>query len=607
MTGVWKSQRFDAEGSSTAPGILRQLGRPALDEFVLLVRESAQNSWDARRPGRKVDFTLRLERLGLRSGAWRDALLPSPSENTASQLENALSSDSWLLTVSDRGTYGLGGPIRATERPLPGERTDFVQFLRNVGEPRDVRLGGGTYGFGKGVFYRASSARTIIASTNALTSAGEQRRLMGASLGEDFYDSTGVRYTGRHWWGRVGDDGVVDPLLGSEATSTSEDLGLPRFESGSTGSDIAMVGINIGLDGPEAVTATPERLANHLASAILWNLWPKVEGVAPLDAPAMSFHVLVEGEEIGPPDPNAVLSLAPFVAAFHALSDGSFEKYERSSTPRLTAGRFAVAMSASGLAETSLAASAKPFDGAPHHVARMRQAGLVVDYLPGPPSPDPLFCYAGVFEASAEADPFFSAAEPPTHDAWNPEGLERNSRLVVNGAREFIRKSLSRRFGSLAQPANTSSTDGLGRASQRLSRLVSDVTGTGAAVASRSDPRERSGSTPVIPKAVITGEPWISELGDGIAVFVRVFVPASSNGTHGHLDVVLGGGGRETSAPLGAFVPSIKGWLRTDDPAIWVEGATLEPSNQDADWLLVGDFDDGIVTRFRVDQRVSKE
>ncbi|WP_173041125.1 hypothetical protein [Phytohabitans flavus] len=44
--------------------------------------------------------------------------------------------------MSDRGTVGLGGPLRAGQRPSDSERPDFVQFIRNVGEPSDHEFGG---------------------------------------------------------------------------------------------------------------------------------------------------------------------------------------------------------------------------------------------------------------------------------------------------------------------------------------------------------------------------------------------------------------------------------------------------------------------------------
>ncbi len=79
MSAQWWSQPFAEEGSATAEGIINQLGRPALDELTVLVREAAQNSWDARAGTDTVDFTVRVARLGDLASAWTDRMLPAPA------------------------------------------------------------------------------------------------------------------------------------------------------------------------------------------------------------------------------------------------------------------------------------------------------------------------------------------------------------------------------------------------------------------------------------------------------------------------------------------------------------------------------------------------
>ena len=46
-----------------------------------------------------------------------------------------------------------------------GEPRDFVDFVRNIGQPPDKDLGGGSFGYGKAAFYIASRARTILVDT----------------------------------------------------------------------------------------------------------------------------------------------------------------------------------------------------------------------------------------------------------------------------------------------------------------------------------------------------------------------------------------------------------------------------------------------------------
>ena len=90
MKRGWWSQRFAPEGSAAAEGIAKQLGIPSLDPLTVLVREAAQNSWDARRRDlAAIDFRISLKRLGGDCAAWRRYLLPAPDGRSAIALETA--------------------------------------------------------------------------------------------------------------------------------------------------------------------------------------------------------------------------------------------------------------------------------------------------------------------------------------------------------------------------------------------------------------------------------------------------------------------------------------------------------------------------------------
>ena len=44
----WLSQRNDPMGGMSSRGYLNILGRPSLDPLIVMIRESVQNSWDAK-------------------------------------------------------------------------------------------------------------------------------------------------------------------------------------------------------------------------------------------------------------------------------------------------------------------------------------------------------------------------------------------------------------------------------------------------------------------------------------------------------------------------------------------------------------------------------
>jgi hypothetical protein len=600
MKPAWWSQPFAEEGSAAAEGIVKQLGRPALDELTVLVREAAQNSWDARRPGHDVHFSIELGRLKEAAPIWSQNLLPVPPGADMHELENSLLPDSIMLRVSDRGTAGLAGPIRAGVRPKPGEQNDFVQFLRNVGEARDTEFGGGTYGFGKGIFYRLSRCASILVDTSTSEGAPNSRRVMGAALGNSFYDANDRRFTGRHWWG-VNVNDIPDPVLGQDAATLASALGLPGFADGSTGTDIVIIGARIDSEDEDvSITETLTSAGQLIASSILWHLWPKMLST---DGEArMVFKVTVEGNEIAIPDPREHPELKPFADSYDALRAGDALAYTRSRDPRV-AGFLKVTL-APDLRSDGLNV-AKPFEGAPHHVARMRVADLVVDYLPGPLHHDALLSYGGVFRATEESDAYFAEAEPPTHDDWVISALHGTAKGVVQHSRIFIMRELARLFGT---PGSTAADGrpGLGKLASRLSRLAPQIGGGGATEISDAAGSKGTGGgrrTGERRSARILDQPKLMVFNQTPYIVARVLVPASDLPIicSATCDVVLDGGGKESTAFVGAVVPEIIQWAPTNGgPAI--SGPAIKLNFQeDSEWWVYASYVSDAVTRIEVE------
>ncbi|MEU8003156.1 hypothetical protein AB0B66_18515 [Catellatospora sp. NPDC049111] len=633
MSARWWSQPFAPEGSAAAEGIVKQLGRPSLDPLTVLVREAAQNSWDAHLPDGVVDFGVDVRVLGDAADAWRRFLMPGPAGESNVELDKALRPDSVVLVISDRNTAGLGGPLRAGERAREGQTPDFVQFLRNVGEPSDHKFGGGTYGFGKAIFYRLSRAGAILVDTNTAEGGPNGRRLMGAALGHSWYQGD-QRFTGRHWWGQVAPDGVPDPILGAAADVVAGALGLPGFADGRTGTDIVILAADLGLTGPEsdARERSPHEAATFLASSILWNLWPKM--IRDEQGRHMRFCVGVDGSAVPVADPGGFDELAPFVEAMQEVRAGRAAVYSRTVPPRI-GGSFAMALGAAGgdVGTRALVAAAKPFEGPSRHVARMRVAELVVDYLPGSPHPDSRLAYGGVFKASEDADALFASAEPPTHDDWVPKGLTGAARGVVLGARAFVQKQLEEKLG-LGPQSGGAGGQGLGQLSVLLAGVVpariavptqagagSDtdgsgpVTGVGAATSAGPGPGVSGGGVggPGAGGGVTLrrgGKPRVNgtpvlQVHQGRSFLVApVKVPGAdvARVLRAGVDVVVEGGGRETEAPLGAAVPQIIEW-RSVQAGVVVQGdSVLVPAGDESDWLVYATHVADAVVRFNVSQ-----
>lgn len=615
MTGWW-SQRFAAEGAASADGIAKQLGQPTADPLSILVREAAQNSWDARDTvDGAVDFTLELRRLGESAATWRDVLLPGPEADSMLTLSDGLRHDSYVLVISDRGTRGLGGPLGADERPAGDVVPDFVQFLRNVGEASDRPHGGGTYGFGKGILYGCSSVRTILVDTHCRHDEGRPRRLMAAALGPSFHNSADIRFTGRHWWGTVEDE-VPFPVTHTAAATISARLGLPGFDAEQFGTDIALLGFELGEieDRGERRARTPQEAARFLVSAILWNLWPKMGSAE--RAPMMRFRVLIDGVDLPIPAPQDVPELFPFVKALDGLRLGEGRVYARSRAPR-DAGRTQLVLTTAdprnGAPPPPEVGAAMPIEAPLHHIARMREPELVVDYFAGPMHPDPLFAYAGVFRASTEADPLFAASEPPTHDDWVYSGLQGSAHGVVKLLRGELTRAVEDKFPRLGGGLQVS-VEGLGRLSSRLAGLIPTLTGSGVGAGladDRPDPKRSGGGGSRRGgrrrRASLNGDPRVRISGDGPVVEASVGVPGGDDSIEvfATVDVSLGSGLEPAQeAPLGAARPEILGWLSPQ--GAWHPGAIVHiPPHESGTWTVRARYLPDAAVRVSVGSRVS--
>jgi hypothetical protein len=581
VTTRWWSQRFPPEGSAASEGIRRQLGTPRLDPLAVLVREAAQNSADARAGERPVDFTVSLRHLDsdIRS-RWTDALLPEPIGDGSLGLAACLADESSvMLTVSDRNTTGLGGPLRADE---VGEDPDFVNLVRNIGEPRDKEFGGGTYGFGKGILFTTSSVGVVVVRSHCLWRGRVQSRLIGAALGHSF-QADGVPFTGRHWWGTVGIDGVLDPLLDDDADRTAYDLGLPPYDGPEAlGTDVVILGAHLGHSHHESDDEAPrdvETAADYIASSMLWNLWPLLSAVG--GRPAMTCRVVTATRTLEVPDPVSVPRLWPFVMALRAIEAGDAKSIMRRQPTPLTTGSFHAVTSVSPNRRDWRDAAA-PFTGPARHCALMRQAGLVVTYLEGPALPGDDEQYGAVFRSSRTADEAFAAAEPPTHDAWVTHGLPEIDRRTVEAALRGVRTRLAEIAAAApAGPSTVATQPPLGHLAQRLGDLVAPAAisqpGEGKPAANASGGRGASrGSRPAVAVtqpptlAIVDGEPLIVttvEVGDsGETLWLTADAVVA-------LDV-----GNEAEPPTGAASPYVVE-MRSDDVQVPGDRVRLRPSD----------------------------
>ncbi len=623
------SEKFRPEGGAIAQAMTKALGTPRLDNMSVLVRESVQNSWDARRRDRKsqtVEFDAKIERFSksqletLRNVVFSDCPGSHP-------LEAELKGEVRRLVLQDRGTVGLGGPVFMEPLKNEGQPRNFLRFFRLFGRDAEVGPAGGTYGYGKAVFFNASKASTIIVHTKSLEEDGTtEERLMGMSLWKPNQKNM---ETGRHWWGvNVSrHKGLVAPVVGKEAAKLASAIGFEGFGRDETGTSIMVLAPRLDVPRKEPVIPGSEKGEIELAakclaeSMVIW-FWPRMIGAVD-KAGFLKFRVSVDGQDISLPDPRKVAPFSTYALALDNLIAHTQRKETvppphkvdevRSERPSARLGWISLSRSpvrprpdwsVSKLEGHVLAEQLSQPDGEAgrlHHVALMRDQGQVIRYLPGREYPDEAVEYAGVFVVDgdpASVNQAFAQAEPPSHDDWTPEYLQDDwfRRYVRIGLKEIKRKTES--FAEMGHiVALGGAQDPLGALSSELGELITAI-GSGAQPKSKTGGGGGgggggAGNTPgrsSTSGVEVTNEGTL-ELWEGVPAFAISF-RLQMDGKKGPSElqanprVLVAGGARETEAPIGAEEPKVLAWCGPEGRI--VKKKTLKVKSKDSgDWRLI--------------------
>ncbi len=643
MTLTRYSEPYLATGGLAAEGVLNQLGRPDIEPLEVLIREAIQNCWDARREAEqsiRVEIARRQLDAGTVAQVAEEILVdPPPDLPLADELHPGMA----IMHFADFGTAGLTGPTRADRVTEEGPR-NFVDFVRNIGQPPDRDFGGGSFGYGKAAFYIASRVRTIVVDTLCETADGLERRLIASALGTN-HTQHGRAQTGRHWWGVI-IDGVPEPVTGDDAARLARVLGLPDREGRQgLGTTVAVIAPGVEPDGVTDVMG-------FVAEAVAWNFWPKMVSTRGGVQATIDFRLFDNGTPVRVPDPRTHPRLRGFVEAMDRLraeTDGDddptvIDQPVASERPIQHLGRIVIQKGPVAPADLvegrPVPQGARATARAVHHIALMRNAELIVKYLPGPEPTTGRFGYSGVFRCSLDTDQAFRSAEPPTHDDWIPRAvLDRRERVFVNVALDRIRRACREAAGYgvstalLTEGANIP----LGEFADGLARLMPGFDGPGARrSAPRASSRRRRNApgaranvgvapevwvdggpppptnvgqpengaslqpveatpdlaTPALPRPVlrVAGEPEPAIAGDGTSV-MRYPFELRAHGNRVRLSATVqvmtnDGESVESEPPRGWVAPDARAWI---DPAgVEHTHATVEPLRDTSDgaWVV---------------------
>lgn len=618
-----QSERFSPTGNLSSKGVLNQLGRPQHDVLTVLVRETAQNSWDAREPsGDRVHYAIQGWNMqGRALTPLRELVFQDAPDNLGLREALLAASDHRghagaaglsVLAISDRGTVGLGGPTRA-DLVAEGQPRHFVNLLRNVGQPNERQQSAGTYGYGKAAAYLASTVHTICVYTRWRGPGQPESRFIAAALGPDYRikqdrPDRGL-YTGRHWWGRYRGN-IVEPILNAEADELAAALKLPGFEPDEFGTTLLIL-------APQFGERSPEQAMRFMSLSFLWSFWPTLlsrgEGI-----PVMAPHFQWEDTLIVTPDPTEYPPIHGFVQAMQNIQSRAvgdqdlFSRLVEIDCQRpikhlgvLSLHRFQVQDQPAVDVGGDVDPSPIGVDELAHHVALMRQAGMVVRYVPGPPLPSDMIEYAGVFVADATVDQVFADAEPPTHDDWLFQSLQGTA------ARTFVRVALRRideATRAFVAPPDDAMHQGTAQAplagfAEFLGGLIPGETGPGPGVPF-IDPEHAGGGVGGTQRGARPRVEFVDdgrlELVDGKPAFVAQFTVRPAAGSTGTVVSALAGavlddGRLESDPPADGQVPRV---LRWEGPGGHIDhGESIEiPAAESGAWrVVISLVDDAIV------------
>ncbi|MCI1255672.1 MAG: hypothetical protein LKG15_03150 [Corynebacterium provencense] len=494
------------------------LGRPNLTNWELFVRESLQNSWDARDRSSADDgvtFAIDYRLLDDHSSDILRRRVFGRGTAHVPGLKSALAkSNIPLLIVSDSGTTGLRGPTNAaiaTKGP-----SDFNSFVREIGRSATKAVKGGSYGFGKGVFFTAGRSRTILVYTRTTDEMGERVHRFIAVANDDSYEFEGFKYTGRHWWGvqqqfedpRTGNTSVfAEPMTGPQADNAARFFKMDRHftEKKQTGTSIAVI--------DPAFEDSSEEQMSQIASALTRWAWPHMVHT-PDGEDELNFEVTHNELPLTVPDPRADPVLKEFVTAYldslsvNPSGPEGFEFRRSTEVSPVRSGRPVHGLGRLGIREirTKTADDNSVLEHATGSIALMRGPRMVVEYRNGPADRFGRD-YAAVFTAADDLDREFALSEPTTHDAWHPRTL--TDRDLTGSTWKSRNNPVKIALDHMDELIRSWGTDGAGEkdspydsASRQIASMLGGVLGSipGTSMSVKKDNSARKGSTTAKPR-----------------------------------------------------------------------------------------------------------
>lgn len=201
-----------ARMTQTGSSLLRLIQNNNMPVLDLLVRESIQNSLDARKQDSKyveVDYV---------TGEFSSDKLSMELEGITDSLKARYPLNQYdFLAIKDSNTVGLTGEIDY-KKVRNNEYGNLLKLIYEISKPQDTEGAGGSWGLGKTVYFRIGMGLVIYYS-RIKDSNGEYASRLAASLVENetkvdamipVYKEQTKR--GIAWWGESAGDNTTQPI-----------------------------------------------------------------------------------------------------------------------------------------------------------------------------------------------------------------------------------------------------------------------------------------------------------------------------------------------------------------------------------------------------------
>lgn len=214
---VMKMQQMDptANMGQVGSSVLRAIQNNSDPLIDLFIRESIQNSLDAGDkeipiPYVNVDFIVK---------QFDANQLHHSLDGITEKLNNRFPNEYYtFVAVKDTNTTGLTGPLKRTE-VRDNKYGNLQKLVYHVGKPQDQLGAGGSWGYGKTLYYRISQIGLVVYYSRIKKENGEYESRLCAVMCEDENSEKAIlpcdennNKSGIAWWGDIDDKGNTYPI-----------------------------------------------------------------------------------------------------------------------------------------------------------------------------------------------------------------------------------------------------------------------------------------------------------------------------------------------------------------------------------------------------------